>query len=491
MKSRNASSSSSSSLNTSNATPVNSICCIDGCSRPSSIRNFSCLQGVWQVKLEHANSPNIEGLKICTTHYNEDLRQHPRVAGQGNNHHTTRKDKLRKQRLQEERKRLLEQSISLKNKDSLGTPDSDQPTTNHLLTISSNSNNNYSSTDAFPSSSNHHQQQHLSQPHVEQHHTRLKRGHKREFYDINDQVTTTTTTPAVESEANSPSNSSVSSLSDDYDSDTCINSSSMVVVSHEGTSPLRPCSSSEDNTITSSSRNHHHKKQEEHTSKLLSVVDGHLVKSATSSSSSISNNKRKQNSNHRKSINKKQSNMTEQEEDSEYILMDTKQILSIIENHSGVANFVPHVSMVYNLNNSFSFKYDLTLFREMIRLRPLNKYYLSFEDNFRTYILRMIHPSSSLSVESSSTSTTSQRHVPKILFSLSEIVTSSQQQTSNSTPQQTMNSESKDESIDTTSQVENILENNIEWLELQWGLSSLKVREREIELRCFQFYKYS
>ncbi|KAG2386479.1 hypothetical protein C9374_002223 [Naegleria lovaniensis] len=455
MKSKNASS--SSSQNTSNATPANPICCIDGCSRQSSIRNFSCLQGVWQVKLEHANSPNIEGLKICTTHYNEDLRQHPRVAGQGNNHHTTRKDKLRKQRLQEERKRLEQ---SLKNKDSLGTPDSDQQ--NNLLISNSSSNNN--SSDAFHtlniSSSNSSSNQHLSQSsqhHLLRSHVQLqpRRGYKRK---------------TIESETKSPSNSSVSSLSsDDEDSDTCINSS-MVVVAHEGTSPLRPYSSDENvNTISS-------QKKQERSASLLSV-DEQLP------ASSISINKRKRYSNSRKSISKNQSAMTE-EEDSEYVLMDTKQILSIIENQSGVANFVPHVSMVYNLNNSFSFKYDLTLFREMIRLRPLNNYYLNFEDNSRVYVLRMIHPSTATNA-SSSTSTTSQRHVSNVLFSLCE-----QHQTTSSTAQKTTSDEQQP-SNDGNANTELILENNIEWLELQWGLSSLKVREREIEIRCFQFFKYS
>ncbi|KAL9648412.1 hypothetical protein ABK040_014034 [Willaertia magna] len=101
----------------SSANASNSLCCIRDCSKVSSIRNFSCLQGEWQIKLEYANHPKIESLKICTSHYNEDLRLHPRIGGQGNNHHTTRKSNLQKKRIQDERKRLnLELLTSTMNK---------------------------------------------------------------------------------------------------------------------------------------------------------------------------------------------------------------------------------------------------------------------------------------------------------------------------------------------------------------------------------------
>jgi len=53
------------------------VCCIVGCEKTCSIRNFASLKSVtWKVKpdMEQAASKR-EPLKICTMHYNEDLRQ--------------------------------------------------------------------------------------------------------------------------------------------------------------------------------------------------------------------------------------------------------------------------------------------------------------------------------------------------------------------------------------------------------------------------------
>ncbi|KAL0484437.1 RFX2 [Acrasis kona] len=53
------------------------LCCIDKCQKFSSIRNFASLKGkTWRVKRElQTIYQRGDALKICTMHYNEDLRQ--------------------------------------------------------------------------------------------------------------------------------------------------------------------------------------------------------------------------------------------------------------------------------------------------------------------------------------------------------------------------------------------------------------------------------
>jgi len=52
--------------------PEEERCCVEGCRSRKTIRNFTCLEGVWKVK------NNCKHRKVCIYHYNHDLKLNPR-----------------------------------------------------------------------------------------------------------------------------------------------------------------------------------------------------------------------------------------------------------------------------------------------------------------------------------------------------------------------------------------------------------------------------
>ena len=145
--------------------------------------------------------------------------------------------------------------------------------------------------------------------------------------------------------------------------------------------------------------------------------------------------------------------------------LDIHSVYNIKQNLK-VANYIPHVTLVHSLSNALFLKYDLTLFREMIQLYPLSKHLLQLEGDGRCYILEMTNGEQQESLR------------PMFCFS---ILNRREEQLTlthlNDSPPSLNNSR--------------VLVQNIDWRELQWGLSSLRIREHNFAIHCFQFFPYT